>query len=94
MIDQILSSIPPIAGKAVIELGAGIGRFTGELAKEASHVIAMDFMENSVLKVCSFSSSPAIVAGESNPRTASFPEAVFERLSIRLQSIEWKDGGN
>ncbi|CAM6108571.1 unnamed protein product [Calypogeia fissa] len=47
---EILSSIPPIDGKSIIELGAGIGRFTGELAQKARHVIAMDFMENSIQK--------------------------------------------
>jgi ubiquinone/menaquinone biosynthesis C-methylase UbiE len=35
----------------VLELGAGIGRFTGELAKEAEHVIALDFIENVIKKV-------------------------------------------
>ena len=36
-------------GKRVLELGAGIGRFTGELCKAgASHVVAMDFMEASI----------------------------------------------
>lgn len=34
-----------------MELGAGIGRFTGELAKHAGHVLAMDFMENLIKKV-------------------------------------------
>ena len=29
----------------VLELGAGIGRFTGELAKSASHLVAVEFME-------------------------------------------------
>lgn len=30
----------------MVELGAGIGRFTAELAKEAKKVTAFDFMEN------------------------------------------------
>lgn len=48
---QILSLLPPYKGKDVIELGAGIGRFTGDLAKSAGHVLAMDFMENLIKKV-------------------------------------------
>lgn len=48
---QILSLLPPFKGKYVIELGAGIGRFTGELATTAGHVLAMDFMENLIKKV-------------------------------------------
>ena len=34
-----------------MELGAGIGRFTGELAKEAGHLLAMDFIEDVIKKV-------------------------------------------
>jgi phosphoethanolamine N-methyltransferase len=37
-----------IKGKRVLELGAGIGRFTGEIAKTASSVLACDFMEVSI----------------------------------------------
>ncbi|MCO5576756.1 hypothetical protein L7F22_030575 [Adiantum nelumboides] len=47
---EILSSLPPIKGKSIVELGAGIGRFTGELAKQASEVLACDFMENVIKK--------------------------------------------
>lgn len=43
--------LPPYEGKSVLELGAGIGRFTGELAKEAGHVLALDFIENVIKKV-------------------------------------------
>jgi len=35
-----------VAGKRLVELGAGIGRFTGELARSATHVLAVDFMDN------------------------------------------------
>ena len=34
-----------------MELGAGIGRFTGELAKKAGQLIAMDFIESVIKKV-------------------------------------------
>lgn len=43
--------LPAITGKYVTELGAHIGRFTGELAKIAGHVLAMDFMKNLTKKV-------------------------------------------
>ncbi|THU55776.1 hypothetical protein C4D60_Mb11t10140 [Musa balbisiana] len=36
--------------ESVLELGAGIGRFTGELAKEAGHVLALDFIESVIEK--------------------------------------------
>ncbi|KAG0573103.1 hypothetical protein KC19_VG149100 [Ceratodon purpureus] len=43
---EILGLLPPFKGKDVVEVGAGIGRFTRKLAKTAGHVVAMDFMEN------------------------------------------------
>lgn len=50
-LDQVLSLLPPYNGKTVLELGAGIGRFTGELAKEAGHLLAVDFIESVIKKV-------------------------------------------
>lgn len=43
--------LPQYEGKSVLELGAGIGRFTGELAKKADHVLALDFIESVIKKV-------------------------------------------
>ncbi|XP_029467405.1 phosphomethylethanolamine N-methyltransferase-like isoform X2 [Rhinatrema bivittatum] len=43
---EIISLLPQVDGKDVLELGAGIGRFTGHLAKLASHVTAVDFMHS------------------------------------------------
>ena len=48
---QILSLLPPYEGKSVLELGAGIGRFTCEFAKKADQVIALDFIESVIKKV-------------------------------------------
>lgn len=47
---EILSLLPDFGGMKVLELGAGIGRFSGELSKQASHVTAIDFMEHFVVK--------------------------------------------
>ncbi|CAN8288508.1 unnamed protein product [Cochlearia groenlandica] len=47
---EILALIPPYEGKKVLELGAGIGRFTGELAQKAGQVIALDFIESAIKK--------------------------------------------
>ncbi|XP_037519867.1 uncharacterized protein LOC119396650 [Rhipicephalus sanguineus] len=41
---EILSHLPDISGKDVLELGAGIGRFTSKLAAQARHVTAVDFI--------------------------------------------------
>ncbi|XP_074583787.1 phosphoethanolamine N-methyltransferase 2-like isoform X1 [Curcuma longa] len=47
---EVLSLLPSYKGKSVLEIGAGIGRFTGELAKEAGHVLALDFIESVIKK--------------------------------------------
>ncbi|XP_022725814.1 phosphoethanolamine N-methyltransferase 1-like isoform X2 [Durio zibethinus] len=47
---EVLSLLPPYEGKSILELGAGIGRFTGELAQKAGHVIAVDFIESVIKK--------------------------------------------
>uniref|UniRef100_A0A8C9ZME3 phosphoethanolamine N-methyltransferase n=1 Tax=Sander lucioperca TaxID=283035 RepID=A0A8C9ZME3_SANLU len=45
---EILSVLPSLAGSRVLELGAGIGRFTSHLLTKAGHVTAVDFMESFV----------------------------------------------
>ncbi|XP_070197643.1 uncharacterized protein [Littorina saxatilis] len=47
---EILSYLPDFTGKRVIELGAGIGRFTREIAPTAKSVVAVDFMQDFVKK--------------------------------------------
>ncbi|XP_052818692.1 uncharacterized protein LOC128244694 isoform X2 [Mya arenaria] len=47
---EILSYLPSWESKDVIELGAGIGRFTAKLAATAKHVTAIDFMEKFINK--------------------------------------------
>ncbi|KAL5022795.1 hypothetical protein ScPMuIL_001950 [Solemya velum] len=43
---EIMSYLPEWEKKDVLELGAGIGRFTGLFAQKAHHVVAVDFMES------------------------------------------------
>ncbi|EPS65842.1 hypothetical protein M569_08933, partial [Genlisea aurea] len=47
---EVLSLLPSYEGKSVLELGAGIGRFTGEIAKKADQVVALDFIESVIKK--------------------------------------------
>ena len=47
---EILSILPSIKGKKILELGAGIGRLTWMLAPQAEHVPAVDFIENFIRK--------------------------------------------
>jgi phosphoethanolamine N-methyltransferase len=47
---EILSILPSIKAKRILELGAGIGRFTSMLAQQAEHVTAVDFIEKFIRK--------------------------------------------
>ncbi|KAE8124811.1 hypothetical protein FH972_019662 [Carpinus fangiana] len=47
---EVLSILPSYEGKSVLELGAGIGRFTGELAQKAGQLLALDFIESVIKK--------------------------------------------
>lgn len=42
---EILSLLPDFRGKRVVELAAGIGRFTGTLCESAAKVTAVDFVD-------------------------------------------------
>ena len=42
---EILNQLPSLNGMEVLELGAGIGRYTSHFAEDASHITAVDFME-------------------------------------------------
>jgi len=45
---EVLATLGSVEGQKVLELGAGIGRFTGELARHAKQVTACDFMAVSI----------------------------------------------
>ncbi|XP_034038071.1 phosphomethylethanolamine N-methyltransferase-like [Thalassophryne amazonica] len=47
---EIMSLLPCLTGCKVLELGAGIGRYTTHLLAKAKHVTAVDFMEKFVEK--------------------------------------------
>ncbi|XP_038878463.1 phosphomethylethanolamine N-methyltransferase-like isoform X2 [Benincasa hispida] len=47
---EVISLLPPYEGKTVVELGAGIGRFTAELAQRAAQVLAVDVIEDVIKK--------------------------------------------
>ncbi|XP_054839229.1 uncharacterized protein LOC129332271 [Eublepharis macularius] len=47
-VPEILALLPCVEGQDILELGAGIGRFTGPLADLAHQVTAVDFMESFV----------------------------------------------
>ena len=43
---DIISQLPSLVGRNVLELGAGIGRYTSHLAQTADHITAVDFVES------------------------------------------------
>ena len=45
---DILAQLPPLEGMEILELGAGIGRYTSHFAQAANHVTAVDFIEKFV----------------------------------------------
>ena len=45
---QIMAQLRFLGGESVLELGAGIGRYSGRLAEVAAHVTAVDFNESFV----------------------------------------------
>ncbi|RNA35062.1 phosphoethanolamine N-methyltransferase 3-like isoform X1 [Brachionus plicatilis] len=47
---EILSFLPSFKSKKLLELGAGIGRFTRVIAQQAEHVVAVDFIEKFIEK--------------------------------------------
>ena len=47
---QIISCLPNLSGNDVLEIGAGIGRFTTYFASEANSVTAVDFNQNFISK--------------------------------------------
>ncbi|PAA55922.1 hypothetical protein BOX15_Mlig004058g1 [Macrostomum lignano] len=47
---EVLGMLPNIEGMSVVELGAGIGRFTQYLAPKVAHLEAYDFMQNFIDK--------------------------------------------
>nr|XP_039257954.1 phosphoethanolamine N-methyltransferase-like [Styela clava] len=49
-IKEIMNYLPDYKEKDVLELGAGIGRYTTKLAEKAKSVIAVDFMKNFIDK--------------------------------------------
>ncbi|PUZ55228.1 hypothetical protein GQ55_5G195300 [Panicum hallii var. hallii] len=84
---EVLSLLPSYEGKFVLELGAGIGRFTGELAKTAGHVIALDFIESVIKKNDSINAhykNTSFICAD-----VTSPDLMIEANSIDLIFSNW-----
>lgn len=73
---DILAQLPPLEGMDILELGAGIGRYTSHFVQAARHVIAVDFVEKFI---------------EENRRaTAHFNNASY--CCADVMELEFEDG--
>jgi phosphoethanolamine N-methyltransferase len=73
---DILAQLPPLEGMDILELGAGIGRYTSHFVRVARHVMVVDFVEKFI---------------EENRRTtAHFNNAVY--CCVDVMDLEFEDG--
>nr|BAU37045.1 phosphoethanolamine N-methyltransferase [Chlamydomonas asymmetrica] len=78
---EVLSLLGDVSGKDIVELGAGIGRFTGELAdRGAKSIHAVDFMEASI-------EENRRINGKNHP-SISFQAADVTELELPEQSYD------
>ncbi|XP_060081826.1 uncharacterized protein LOC132561112 [Ylistrum balloti] len=75
---EILSYLPKYDGMDVVELGAGIGRFTTQLAQKARKVLAVDFMENFIEK-----------NREINKNMTNIDYLAADVMDMELKSDDW-----
>ncbi|XP_033754647.1 phosphoethanolamine N-methyltransferase 3-like isoform X2 [Pecten maximus] len=75
---EILSYLPTYDYLDIVELGAGIGRFTTHLAKRARKVLAVDFMENFIEK-----------NREINKNFTNIDYLAEDVMAMKLKANEW-----
>ncbi len=80
---EVLSYLPPLKGMSVLDLGAGIGRFTGEFAQKAAHVTALDlvpqFIEQNKKNNAHFSNITYLCR---DARNVDFPKETFDLVFV------------
>ena len=76
---EIMSILPPLDSKNVIELGAGVGRFTGRIAKQCKSLLAVDFIQASI---------DENAKGHSTMENITFQCADASKLEFRDRSID------
>uniref|UniRef100_A0A8C5GVR6 phosphoethanolamine N-methyltransferase n=1 Tax=Gouania willdenowi TaxID=441366 RepID=A0A8C5GVR6_GOUWI len=79
-VPEILSMLPSLSGCRVLELGAGIGRYTSHFLTMAEHVTAVDFMESFVEKN---------KENNGHHNNATFIQADVTKLEIPNNSIDF-----
>ncbi len=80
---EILSYLPSFKDKAVLDLGAGIGRYTGEFAQTAARVVSVDLstplMDENRLRNSAHSQIEYIC---SDAMALSFPDRSFDLIFL------------
>ncbi|KAJ9141546.1 hypothetical protein P3X46_032071 [Hevea brasiliensis] len=84
---EVLSLLPSYEGKSVLELGAGIGRFTGKLAQKAGQLVAVDFIESVIKKNESINGHYKNVKFMCTDMTS--PDLTFSEGSVDLIFSNW-----
>ena len=94
---QIIANLPELSGKSILELGAGIGRFTSYFASKAKYVYAVDFSQKFIDQNKETNSNFDNISYQcSNVMELSFSEASFDFVFINwlfmyLEDDEVKD---
>uniref|UniRef100_A0A803L646 phosphoethanolamine N-methyltransferase n=1 Tax=Chenopodium quinoa TaxID=63459 RepID=A0A803L646_CHEQI len=71
---EVLPLLPPYEGKSVLQIGEGIGHLTGELAKKAGQVIAVDVTGS--------------VKAESESISAQYPNVKFISADVSCPNLD------
>ncbi|XP_021765604.1 phosphoethanolamine N-methyltransferase-like [Chenopodium quinoa] len=71
---EVLPSLPPYEGKSVLQIGEGIGHLTGELAKKAGQVVAVDVTGS--------------VKAESESISAQYPNVKFISADVSCPNLD------
>jgi len=107
--DEILSYVPDVKDKSVLELGSGIGRFTEYLAKGSKHLTTVDFIEQYVERNRANNNAPHIDFVSADVTTLQLPATKYDIIfsnwllmylddneisQLTLKMLSWlKDGG-
>ncbi len=82
---DILAQLPPLEGRDVLELGAGIGRYTSYFAQVARHVTAVDFVERFIEE----NRRTTALFNNTSYYCANVMDLEFEDVSFDFVFINW-----
>ncbi|EPS69227.1 hypothetical protein M569_05544 [Genlisea aurea] len=80
---EVLSLVPPYDGKSILELGAGVGRFTAEFAKTAAQIVAVELIESAAEKneiTNGHHKNAKFICADVRSPDLSFPDGSFDLI--------------